>query len=145
VPGAGDVAHASAQVRAIVRAQPVERGADARLKRRVQVRRDQFGLPSEQPICRAVGFEQPHKKQIGLPAMEDVQVEVEDVLSAIEFRLGQKREPFVIARGPHDEIDFLARAVDKPDGTPIKRCHVPAGLDVAMSQVVQNLRVEDRV
>ena len=82
---ARDVLHAPAQVGTVACTQFVERRARPRWQVGIQVGCDQLHLRAVQPICGAVGLEESDEEEIGMPPVEDVQLEIAYLSGAVQL------------------------------------------------------------
>jgi hypothetical protein len=146
VPPRSQVGLATAQVRVLVRlARPPRRPHLAAQLARRRIEDDELRHFFE-PLVRRVGEldEAEHRESV-VVAAEDVQVELGTPVAPRQQTVVEEGEPVVVAGGENDEIDALGRAVDKDDGILGKAGDVRPGDQVAMTEMVQHLRVHDRV
>jgi len=105
-------------------------------------RRHERGLFAHHRKERAVGVEQPDHVQAG-PLRKDVQIELGAAALGREDVGAEARNGGSKSRREDDHVYFRRRAVDERHALPVHLAHVGYGADIAMREIVQQLRIHD--
>lgn len=106
---------------------------------------DELALVIDKTPLAAVGLDQSGDEQIVSFGMEDVEEQVGPAVAPVEFFLVDERNRDVETGGVDDHVDFRFAAVGEADAVAAELFHVGFDLDVAVGDVVGELRVDDRV
>src|SRR5690348_4712179 len=112
---------------------------------RCQHRRQEGALLAHDRIGGARRSEKSHDVEPRMLAREHVQIEVLAILGEMDPARFEAWNAWPIAGGPQDDVGLDLAPVHEPYRAPSKLRDVRFGDDVAVREIVQQLRVDDRM